>query len=84
MKIVNMMDNNPTVVIVKGSKTSEDKSKNPFPVELQMEWVKAVFPDVDTSVAPNGFLPGILGFIRKNGKEVTAKYRLFSRIRIPH
>ena len=72
--IVKSMKSNPVVVIVKGSKSSTDKDKNPFNEEYQMEMISAVFPNLEVSISPNGFLPGILGFFRKKGEEITRIY----------
>lgn len=71
MKIVEMMDNDPVVVLVKGKQTAQDKDKNPFSVEYQQKMIKKVFPSLEVSVSPNGYLPGILGFFRKKGQEIT-------------
>lgn len=68
-KIIDSMTN-PVVVIVKGGKTSEDKARNPLSAEYQEKLLKKVSPGVEVSVSPNGFLPGILGYFRKQGKEV--------------
>lgn len=71
---------NPVVVIVKGGKTSEDKARNPLSAEYQEKLLKKVSPGVDVSISPNGFLPGILGYFRKQGKEVTKIYAGADRI----
>jgi hypothetical protein len=68
-KIIDSMTN-PIVVIVKG----EDKAHNPLSVEYQEKLLKKVTPGVEVSVSPNGFLPGILGYFRKKGKEVVKIY----------
>lgn len=78
-KIIDSMTN-PIVVIVKGGKTSEDKSRNPLSAEYQEKLLKKVSPGVEVSVSPNGFLPGILGYFRKQGKEVTKIYAGADRI----
>ena len=69
--IVKMMKNNPVIVLVKGGKSSADAGKNPFTEEYQLEMVKKVYPHLESSISPNGFLPGILGFFRKKGQEIT-------------
>jgi hypothetical protein len=71
---------NPVVVIVKGGKSSEDKIRNPLSVEYQEKLLKKVSPGVEVSISPNGFLPGILGYFRKQGKEVTTIYAGADRI----
>lgn len=78
-KIIDSMTN-PVVVIVKGGKTSEDKSRNPLSAEYQEKLLKKVSPGVEVSVSPNGFLPGILGYFRKQGKEVVKIYAGADRI----
>lgn len=78
-KIIDSMKN-PVVVIVKGGKTSEDKARNPLDVDYQEKLLKKVSPGVEVSISPNGFLPGILGYFRKQGKEVTKIYAGADRI----
>jgi hypothetical protein len=78
-KIIDSMTN-PIVVIVKGGKSSEDKARNPLSVEYQEKLLKKVAPGVEVSVSPNGFLPGILGYFRKQGKEVSKIYAGADRI----
>lgn len=79
LKIIQSMKN-PVVVIVKGGKTSQDKERNPLPVEYQKELIEKIAPNVEISISPNGFLPGILGYFRKQGKEVTTIYAGADRI----
>jgi hypothetical protein len=78
-KIIDSMKN-PVVVIVKGGKTSEDKARNPLSADYQEKLLKKVSPGVEVSISPNGFLPGILGYFRKQGKEVTKIYAGADRI----
>lgn len=78
-KIIDSMTN-PIVVIVKGGKSSEDKARNPLSADYQEKLLKKVAPGVEVSVSPNGFLPGILGYFRKQGKEVTKVYAGADRI----
>lgn len=78
-KIIDSMTN-PIVVIVKGGKTSEDKARNPLSADYQEKLLKKVSPGVEVSISPNGFLPGILGYFRKQGKEVTKIYAGADRI----
>lgn len=78
-KIIDSMTN-PIVVIVKGSKSSEDKVRNPLPADYQEKLLKKVAHGVEVSVSPNGFLPGILGYFRKQGKEVVKIYAGADRI----
>jgi len=79
--IVSMMSNDPVLVIVKGSKTSQDTTKNPFDEKYQQELIRKVFPHIEISVAPNGFLPGILGYFRKRGSEITRVFCGSDRIK---
>ena len=78
-KIIDSMIN-PIVVIVKGKKSSEDKERNPLSEDYQKKLLEKVCPGVEVSVSPNGFLPGILGYFRKQGKEVTKIYAGADRI----
>lgn len=73
LKIIESMKN-PVVVIVKGAKTSLDKERNPLPEDYQVSLIKKIAPGVGVSVSPNGFLPGIIGYFRKQGKEVKKVY----------
>lgn len=78
-KIIEGMKN-PIVVLVKGKVSGTDTEKNPLDEEYQKKLLKMVFPDLDVSVSPNGFLPGILGYLRKQGKEVVKVYAGADRI----
>lgn len=71
---------NPVVVLVKGNQSSADKTRNPLSTEYQEKLLKKSTPGIEVSVSPNGFLPGILGFFRKQGKEVTKIYAGADRI----
>lgn len=71
---------NPIVVLVKGKVSGTDTEKNPLDEEYQKKLLKMVFPDLEISVSPNGFLPGILGYLRKQGKEVVKVYGGADRI----
>lgn len=65
---------NPVVALVKGAKSSEDKSKNPLDEKLQMKYLKKVFPKLDVVVVGTGYIPDIINEIRKTGKEPSAIY----------
>ena len=69
-KIIDGMKN-PIVVIVKGKKSGADLSRNPLDEDYQKKLMNMIFPRLEISISPNGFLPGILGYFRKQGKEVT-------------
>lgn len=72
---------NPVVVIVKGAKSGNDAEKNPLDAEYQSKLLKMIFNDLEVSISPNGFLPGILGFLRtKKNMEVTKIYAGADRI----
>lgn len=73
LKIIQMMKN-PIVVIVKGAGTSLDKKSNPFDADYQLHLMKKACPGIDASISPNGYLPGILGYLKKQGKEVDKIY----------
>jgi hypothetical protein len=70
--------NNPFIVIVKGKKI--DRSKNPFNEDLQIKMLNKVFPCIKYSISPNGFLPGILGYLRKNNINVQSIFSGEDRI----
>lgn len=78
-KIIDGMKN-PIVVIVKGAKSGADIARNPLDEEYQKKLMEMIFPGLDISISPNGFLPGILGYFRKQRKEVTKIYAGADRI----
>jgi|PlaIllAssembly_1097288.scaffolds.fasta_scaffold00009_14 nicotinamide mononucleotide adenylyltransferase len=78
-KIIDSMKN-PIVVIVKGKKSGADAERNPLDEEYQKKLIEMIFPGLEVSISPNGFLPGILGYFRKQGKEVTKIYAGADRI----
>lgn len=78
-RIIDSMTN-PVVVLVKGKQSSEDKTRNPLSTEYQEHLIKKANPGVEVSVSPNGFLPGILGYFRKQGREVVKIYAGADRI----
>lgn len=78
-KIIDGMKN-PIVVIVKGMKSGGDVERNPLDEEYQKKLMEMIFPGLEISISPNGFIPGILGYFRKQGKEVTKIYAGADRI----
>lgn len=68
-KIISGMHNG-WVAIVKGSVTSQDRSKNPLPYEYQKKLVHEIEPNVPVIEVPTGYLPDIINEIRKRGQEV--------------
>lgn len=78
-KIIDGMKN-PIVVIVKGAKSGADIERNPLDEAYQKKLMEMIFPGLEISISPNGFLPGILGYFRKQGKEVTKIYAGADRI----
>lgn len=78
-KVIRAMTH-PIIVIVRGSKTCQNKN-NPFSEEYQIELLRKLFPDIEYSVSPNGFLPGILGFLKKQGKNISIVYCGSDRIK---
>lgn len=63
---------NPVIVLVKGSKSKIEK--NPLNVEYQKFLIQKCFPDIEISISPNGFIPGIVGYFRKQNKDVVKIY----------
>lgn len=80
-KIIKGMKNG-IVVLVKGKMSGEDKARNPLDFETQQRLLSKACPGVPVSVSPNGFLPGILGFFRKQGKEIVKIYCGADRISV--
>jgi hypothetical protein len=68
--IIKMMKN-PVVVLVKGSASSQDKSRNPFDEKYQTKLIKILNPAVEVIVAKTGYIPDLVNDLRKQGKEVT-------------
>lgn len=78
-KIIDGMKN-PIVVIVKGKQSGADLTRNPLDEAYQKKLMEMIFPSLEISISPNGFIPGILGYFRKQGKEVTKIYAGADRI----
>jgi nicotinamide mononucleotide adenylyltransferase len=78
-KIIDSMKN-PIVVIVKGAKSGMNAERNPLEEDYQKKLMEMIFPGLEISISPNGFIPGILGYFRKQGKEVTKIYAGNDRI----
>lgn len=68
LKVISQMTN-PVVVIVRGEKSGQDKTKNPFSVETQLMIAKAVLPSyVSVVLASSGYIPDII-------KELSSQYK---------
>jgi len=72
--------NNPTVVLVKGTKSSLDKIKNPFDADYQYELLKKMMPSLNILIAPMGYIPDIVNAMRQSGVEPTCVYTGEDRI----
>jgi len=68
--IIKSMKNNPIIVIVKGTKSSVDKSRNPFDAKYQTALLKKINSKAKIIVAKSGYLPEIFADLRKQGMEV--------------
>lgn len=77
--IINSMKN-PVVVLIKGKKSSADKSRNPFNEKEQERWIKKVNPKVKVITYPTGYIPDIVNELRKEGLEVNNIYAGEDRI----
>lgn len=73
VEIINSMEN-PIVVLVSGNKTKDNKKRNPFPVSYQKELFGRLFPHTLLTVSPNGFVPGIIGYLQKQGYQIVSLY----------
>jgi nicotinamide mononucleotide adenylyltransferase len=60
---------NPVVAIVKGSKSSQDKDRNPFEYKYQEKLLK-MLSKVEVIKAKTGYIPDIINDLRKSDKEV--------------
>lgn len=63
---------NPTVVIVKGKKASEDKKKNPFDFDYQEHLLNKLKPDVRVVFSETGYLPDIIKMLGECPEKVFA------------
>lgn len=79
VKIIEQM-NNPMIIIVRGKNSCNDLIKNPLSEEYQQILIKKIFPNISISVSPNGYIPGILGYFRNKGIEVSCIYAGEDRI----
>ena len=79
VKIIEQM-NNPMIIIVRGKNSCNDLIKNPLNEEYQQILIKKIFPNINISVSPNGYIPGILGYLRNKGIEVSCIYAGEDRI----
>jgi len=78
-KIIDSMQN-PIVIIVKGEKSSNDKKRNPLDADYQKKLLQLACPNVEVTISPNAFLPGIINYLRKQHKNVTTIYAGADRI----
>ncbi|MGB9591297.1 MAG: hypothetical protein ACPL1K_02130, partial [Candidatus Kryptoniota bacterium] len=67
-KIIDSMDN-PVIVVVKGGKSSEDRTKNPLSADYQIQLIKKVAPHAEIMTVSTGFLPKIITQLREKGME---------------
>lgn len=65
---------NPIVALVKGAKSSQDKSKNPLDANYQVKLLKKLNPNLKVIIVPTGYIPDIINEIRKEGFEVSKIY----------
>ena len=72
-KIIAKMTN-PVIVLVKGNKSSQNRKRNPFSEEYQKKLFRLLDPNLEIEVSPNGFLPGIISYLKEHGKKVTKIY----------
>ena len=68
--ILKMMKN-AVVVLVKGKKSSQDKSRNPLDAKYQEKLIKMIDSKVEVMVAPTGYIPDMIADLREKGKEVS-------------
>lgn len=59
---------NPVVAIVKGAKSSQDKTKNPLNLKYQQKLLKKVAPNAKVIEVPSGYLPDICKYIEEHLK----------------
>lgn len=71
---------NPVVLIVKGAKSSEDKTKNPLSFEQQRDLIHSVHPNVPVFETPSAFLPAVVAFLKEKGYTATKAFAGADRI----
>ncbi len=71
---------NPVIGIVRGSKSGQDKERNPLELDYQIELIKKFAPQAIIKVFPDGFLPFIVSSLRQEGLEVISIYAGTDRI----
>ncbi len=63
---------NPIVALVKGGKTSTDKTKNPLSLKDQARLIKKAFPKAIVIQVKNGYIPDIAEELLKKNMRITA------------
>ena len=71
---------NPIVILIKGTISSKNKKRNPFPEEYQIGLLRKFMPNLKIHIAPSGFLPLIFFDIRRLGFEPIKVYAGEDRI----
>jgi len=80
--IIKSMKGTKVVALVKGSKSSKDKDRNPFDAEYQMKLIHMLNPSVKSMVAPTGYIPDIINELRKEGIEIKHVYAGKDRLQV--
>lgn len=60
----------PIVVLVKGAKSGEDKSRNPLDAKYQTKLIKMIDKSVEVLVFPTGYVPEMIKTLREKGIEI--------------
>ena len=66
-EMLQAVQNNAVIVIVKGRKTSQDKDRNPLEFSEQTSLIKAIHPDVQVLRCESGYLPEVLNVVQNAG-----------------
>lgn len=73
--IMSMPERDSVVAIVAGAKSSLDTERNPFSVGTRERWIRTEYPEIETVVCPNAYLPDVFGqVLRETGKLVDTLY----------
>ena len=72
---------NPIIGIVRGEKSSQDKERNPIPLDYQVELIKKIAPNAAVKVFGDGFLPFIISAMRTDGLEIVKVFAGTDRIK---
>lgn len=60
----------PVVILVKGAKSGEDKTRNPLDAKYQAKLIKMIDKNAKVVIAPTGYVPQMIADLRDEGIEI--------------